>query len=122
MKKTPPAGISPLMQELSTYIAGARRRKLPKAVVMRAKNHIVDTVAAILSGSHLLPGKKVIAYVKPLGGARDAGIIGTRHVTTVMNAALANGTCGHADETDDTHPPTRSHPDRKSTRLNSSHT
>ena len=98
MKKTPPAGISPLMQELSTYIAGARRRKLPKAVVMRAKNHIVDTVAAILSGSHLLPGKKVIAYVKPLGGARDAGIIGTRHVTTVMNAALANGTCGHADE------------------------
>ena len=110
MKKAPPAGISPLMQELSAYIAGARRRKLPKAVVARAKNHIVDTVAAILSGSRLLPGKKVIAYVKPLGGARDAGIIGTRHVTTVMNAALANGTCGHADETDDTHPPTRSHP------------
>ncbi len=110
VKKAQPAGISPLMQELSRYIAGARRRKLPKAVVARAKNHIVDTVAAILSGSRLLPGKKVIAYVKPLGGARDAGIIGTRHVTTVMNAALANGTCGHADETDDTHPPTRSHP------------
>ena len=28
----------------------------------------------------------------------------------MMQAALANGTCGHADETDDTHPPTRSHP------------
>jgi 2-methylcitrate dehydratase PrpD len=48
--------------------------------------------------------------VKPLGGIREAGVIGTRHVTSVLNAALANGTCGHADETDDTHPPTRTHP------------
>jgi 2-methylcitrate dehydratase PrpD len=48
--------------------------------------------------------------VKPLGGTREAGIIGTRIVTTTLNAALANGTFGHADETDDTHPPTRSHP------------
>src|SRR5262249_8976719 len=102
--------ISPLMQELSAYIAGALKRKLPDEVVERAKIHIVDTFAAILSGSRLLPGKRIHAYVKPLGGTRDAGVIGTRHVTTVLNAALANGTCGHADETDDTHPPTRTHP------------
>jgi 2-methylcitrate dehydratase PrpD len=31
-------------------------------------------------------------------------------ITTTLNAVLANGTFGHADETDDTHPPTRSHP------------
>jgi 2-methylcitrate dehydratase PrpD len=31
-------------------------------------------------------------------------------VTTTLNAALANGMFCHADETDDTHPPTRSHP------------
>ena len=44
-----------------------------------------------------------------LGGPRQAGVMGSRIVTTMMQAALANGTCGHADETDDTHPPTRSH-------------
>ena len=108
MRKTPQ--ISPLMQELSAYIVGALRRKLPAEVAARAKNHIVDTFAAMLSGSRLLPGKRILAYVKPLGGTRDAGVIGTRHVTTVLNAALANGTCGHADESDDTHPPTRTHP------------
>ena len=98
------------MRELSAYIAGALKRKLPAEVAARAKNHIVDTFAAMLSGSRLLPGKKMIAYVKPLGGTRDAGVIGTRHVTTALNAALANGTSCHADETDDTHPPTRTHP------------
>ena len=108
MSKSP--HVSPVMRELSAYIAGAIKRKLPAEVAARAKNHIVDTFAAMLSGSRLLPGRKIIAYVKPLGGARDAGVIGTKHVTTVLNAALANGTCGHADETDDTHPPTRTHP------------
>ena len=107
---TPIPQVSPLMQELSAYIAAALRRKLPDEVAERARIHLVDTFAAILSGSRLLPGKRVIAYVKPLGGTREAGVIGTRHVTTVLNAALANGTCGHADETDDTHPPTRTHP------------
>lgn len=61
------------MQELSAYIVGALRRKLPAEVAARAKNHIVDTFAAMLSGSRLLPGKRILAYVKPLGGTRDAG-------------------------------------------------
>jgi 2-methylcitrate dehydratase PrpD len=104
------AEVSPLMQAVSAYIASALKRKLPQEVAGRAKNHLVDTFAAILSGSKLLPGRRAIAYVKPLGGIREAGVIGTRHVTSVLNAALANGTCGHADETDDTHPPTRTHP------------
>src|SRR5262245_51105770 len=98
------------MQELSAYIAGALKRKLPEEVAERARIHLVDTFSAIVSGTRLLPGKRILAYVKPLGGTREAGVIGTRHVTTVLNAALANGTCGHADETDDTHPPTRTHP------------
>lgn len=108
MSKT--AQISPLMQELSSYIAGALKRKLPADVEERARIHLVDTFASMLSGSRLLPGKGALAFVKPLGGTREAGIIGTRVVTTTLNAALANGTFGHADESDDTHPPTRSHP------------
>lgn len=102
--------ISPRMIALSEYIARAAKRAIPADVAARAKNHLIDTVAAMVSGSRLLPGRKIIAYVKPFGGAKQAGIIGSRHVTTVLNAALANGTCGHADETDDTHPPTRTHP------------
>ena len=98
------------MQLLSMYIATALHNPLPAAVTERAKIHVVDTFAAMISGSRLLPGEKAIAYVKTLGGAKQAGVIGTKIVTTPQNAALANGMFGHADETDDTHPPSLTHP------------
>jgi 2-methylcitrate dehydratase PrpD len=104
------ADISPLMRQLSTYIAGALDKPLPAEVVERAKVHLVDTFSAMISGSRLLPGKKATAYVKSLGGNPEAGVIGTHIVTSAPNAALANGMFGHADETDDTHPPSQTHP------------
>ena len=104
------ADISPMMKTLSAHIASAVKRPLPKSVMDRAKLHLVDTFAAMISGSRLLPGQKTIAYAKSLGGKPAAGIIGTRMVTTPQNAALANGMFGHADETDDTHPASLTHP------------
>ena len=104
------AEISPLMRQLSAHIAGALKKSLPEEVVERARVHLVDTIAAIISGTRLFPGKRAIAYVKPLGAKREAGVIGTRIVTSALNAALANGMCGHANETDDTHPASRTHP------------
>lgn len=108
--RTPHDQTSPLMLKLSAYLAGALRQPLPSAISARAKLHLVDTFAAMISGTRLLPGKKAIAYVKSIGGKPEAGVIGTRIVTSAANAALANGMFGHADETDDTHPPTLTHP------------
>ena len=60
----------------------------------------------MVSGSHLLlPGRKGISYVKALGGTKEACVFGSRIVTSAANAALANGMCAHADETDDSHAP-----------------
>ena len=95
--------ISPLMRRLSRYIAGAPRRALPPAVTERAKLHLLDTLAAILSGSRLLPGRRAIAFAGAQAGAREACVIGSRIVTSAINAALANGMHGHSDETDDTY-------------------
>ena len=102
--------VSPLMQELSSYIAGALKRKLPAEITEHAKLNLLDTFGAMISGSRLIAGKSVIAYVKPLSGLREAGVMGTRFATSALYAALANGMCGHADETDVTHPPSRTHP------------
>ncbi len=101
---------SPIMTTLSRYIAGALRKPLPKPVLARAKLHLVDTFAAMLSGARLPPGERAIAYIKALGGKPEAGVIGTRIATSAEYAALANGMFGHGDETDDTHPPTLTHP------------
>src|SRR6185503_5263964 len=104
------AEISPLMRELSTYIAGALKRPMPKEVVEKTKHHVLDTIAAMVSGSRLLPGRKAIGYVKTLGGTKEATVIGSRIVTSAQHAALANGMLGHADETDDSHAPSLCHP------------
>jgi 2-methylcitrate dehydratase PrpD len=107
MKNTP---ISPLMTQLATYIARAAKKPLPKAVVEKTKHHLLDTLAAMVSGSRLLPGCKAISYVKTLGGTKEATVVGSRFLTTATNAAFANGMLGHADETDDSHAPSLTHP------------
>jgi 2-methylcitrate dehydratase PrpD len=95
--------ISPLIRKLASYMAGAPRRALPRAVAERAKLHLLDTLAAMISGSRLLPGRRAISFAGAQGGAREACVIGSRIVTSAVNAALANGMHGHSDETDDTY-------------------
>src|SRR5262245_19142437 len=108
--KTRKSEISPLMREVSPYIAGAAKRPLPEAVVDKTKHHVLDILAAMVSGSRLLPGRRAIAYAKALGGAKEACVIGSSLVTSAQHAALANGMLGHADETDDSHAPSLCHP------------
>ncbi len=102
MKKTNPT-VSRLTKILADYIAAAPRRPLPAKVTERAKHHLLDTLAAMLSGSRLLPGRRAIEFVKTQGGVPEATVIGTNIMTSAINAALANGMHGHADETDDTY-------------------
>src|SRR5579872_6333221 len=64
--------ISPVMARLSTYISEARNRVLPSEVIEKAKQHIVDTFAAMVSGSQLLPGKAAIEFARVYGGHKIA--------------------------------------------------
>ena len=48
-KKSPP-DISPVMKTLATYIAQAGKKPLPANVVERTKHHLLDTLAAMVSG------------------------------------------------------------------------
>lgn len=105
-----PGEISPVMRELSAYIAGALKKPLPREVAECGKHHLADTLAAMISGSRLLPGKRALAYAKSLGGVKEATIVGSRALTSCVNAAFANGMMAHADETDDSHTRSQTHP------------
>ena len=98
------------MDKLSAYIAGALTTELPPEVIEKAKLHILDTIAAIISGSRLLPGIKAVEYARTQGGAPEALVLGSDLLTNVVTAALANGMAAHADETDNSHKASRSHP------------
>jgi 2-methylcitrate dehydratase PrpD len=110
LQEEPSAPPSPLIRELTAYMATAVDRPLPAAVVEKTKQHILDTLGAMVSGMTLLPGKIAASYVQREGGAPDACVVGTRILTTATNAALANGMSAHADETDDSHQPAYWHP------------
>ncbi|MEI7925345.1 MAG: MmgE/PrpD family protein [Chloroflexota bacterium] len=109
-ESTPAGAVTPQVQQLAEYIAGAARQKLPDEVVEKTKHHVLDTLAAMVSGTKLLPGRRAIAYAKSRGGVEEATVVGTRFVTTVENAALANGMLAHSDETDDSHAASQTHP------------
>src|SRR5215475_8896512 len=104
------SAISPLAQKLSEYIAGAADRPLPPAVAEKTRHHVLDTLAAIISGSRLKAGKLATGYVARFAGTPEATVIGTALMVPAEFAALANGMAGHADETDDSHLAGRFHP------------
>jgi 2-methylcitrate dehydratase PrpD len=103
-------GISHECLALSEYIASASRRELPPEVTTKTRHHLLDTLAAILSGSRLRAGRLAASYVAAIGGAPEATLIGTSLRVPAANAALANGMAAHADETDDSHLGGRFHP------------
>src|SRR5712672_2564117 len=96
--------ISPHTAALADYVAGTLDRELPAAAAARTKLHILDTIAAMVSGSRLKPGTFAARYVDSIGGKPQAMVIGTSLLTSAVNAALANAMAAHADETDDTNP------------------
>jgi len=104
------ATISGQTRRLAGYMASALQAPLPEEAVDRGTLHILDTLAAIISGSRLLPGRKAIEYVTQTGGRGECLVLGSDRLATPLDAALANGMCGHADETDDSHAPTALHP------------
>ena len=95
---------------LASYMVQAQNRNLPTEVAREAKHRILDTLAAMVSGSRLKPGEMAIRYARSQGGAAEATVVATDLRTTAVNAALANGMFAHADETDDFDPVTKAHP------------
>jgi 2-methylcitrate dehydratase PrpD len=101
---------SPLMTTLSGYMAGAAGRSLPEPVVEKTKYIILDTLAAMISGSELPPGKFAINFARLYKGEHVSTVVASNILCGPIEAALCNGMLAHSDETDDTHPPSQSHP------------
>src|SRR5882762_8045697 len=96
-----PAEISPVMAVLSAYMAEARNRPLPDNVLLETKHHILDTFAAMVSGSELPPGRVAFDFARAYGGAKTATVVASRILCGPIEAALTNGQLAHSDETDD---------------------
>ena len=99
-----------MMTTLAAYMSAARTRALPVEVAEQAKYHLLDTLAAMISGSELPPGQAAQRHLREHVGGGPVTVVGTALTAPAIDAALANGMMAHADETDDSHNLSRSHP------------
>ena len=104
------AGPGPVMTKLGEYMSAAADRPLPAEALEKTKHHILDTLAAMISGRDLPPGRIAVKYATVHPGEKSATVAGTNLLCSPVDAALANGTLAHSDETDDSHAPSHSHP------------
>jgi len=101
---------SSIIERLSTYMSAARSGSLPDEVLEKTKQHVLDTLAAMISGSELPPGRAALQFAHSYGGQEIATVVASHFLCGPIEAALTNGMLAHADETDDSHSPSQSHP------------
>jgi 2-methylcitrate dehydratase PrpD len=104
------AAVSEVMTRLSTYMSEAASSKLPAEAVEKAKQHILDTFAAMISGADLPPGRVALNFAKAHMGEKVATVAASSFVCGAIEAAMANGMLAHSDETDDSHALSHCHP------------
>jgi 2-methylcitrate dehydratase PrpD len=102
--------VSQVMAKLSTYMSEAGGRALPDEVVEKAKHHILDTFAAMISGSNLPPARAAFQFARDFTGDKTATIVASKMTSSPPEAAFINGMLAHSDETDDSHEFSQSHP------------
>ncbi len=96
---------------LAEYAAALRYDDLPTAVVLQAKDCIIDTVAAAICGAALPWSHIVIDYAERTGPNGKSHILGSGSAVQAPAAALANGALAHAFELDSlTRPGAGAHP------------
>lgn len=97
-------------RDIAAYAVELSGQNLPDNVRLKTKIHIIDSLAAIISGAALEAGIAGQRYALSTGGQAVASILGTRERTGLIDAALANGMAAHADESDDSHETSQTHP------------
>ena len=104
------AAVTSSTGRLAAYMVRAPRASLPKEVAVRATHHLLDTLAAMASGTTLPVGRWALKYAGLQGSGSDASVVGLPGRFNSMIAAIANGMLAHADETDDSHAGSGMHP------------
>jgi 2-methylcitrate dehydratase PrpD len=97
-------------RDLARFAAGLRFEDIPAHVVEHAKLCILDGLGVALFGAGLLWTGHVRELARAEGATPVASFWGTPYRGSVAQAALVNGTAGHAFEMDDIHKESIVHP------------
>ena len=99
-----------ITKALSEYLVNLKFSDLPSDVVEGAKLCFLDWLGVTLSGSKEPLTGILLQLAETQGGAPQATVIGKRKKTSLLQAALINGSASHALDFDDVHLKMMGHP------------
>ena len=88
-------------ETVAHWIVDTTYEDIPPDAVRVANESCFDLLGVILAGSTQPLGEIIRGYAGELGGTPEATILASGERTSVLNAALVNGTMGHALDYDD---------------------
>jgi len=95
---------------LASWAAGFRLEHAPSELRIFAHSCVLDWIGVTLASRDEPLRHELRAVVLEEGGAPRATLLGSRVRTSMRQAALVNGTAGHALDYDDVHRAMRGHP------------
>ena len=87
---------------LCDWVYSTRYEDLPAEAREEALRILYDEVGAMIASATLESVQPIVDLVRKLGGSGECSIVGHSFRTPLLNAAMANGAIGHADEVDPT--------------------
>lgn len=106
------SSLGPMTKAWAAYVAGFKASDVPAPVRVRALQMILDGSGALLAAANpkISTGRLIADFVGDLGGKAEASVVGHGFKTSVVNAALANGTMGYTCDVEPHHPEGVLHP------------
>ena len=92
-----------ITRRVAEFIVSARLDDVPAPARDAAKRAMIDCLGVTIAGSREPCARILTRLIEEAGGREEATIIGTTRCVPAGEAALANGTAGHALDYDDWH-------------------
>jgi 2-methylcitrate dehydratase PrpD len=97
-------------ERIAEYVIKSSYRSLPKDVIHQGKRCFLDLIGTTLGGAKQPLGRILVKTAGELGGKPQATVLGYGLKTSILDAALINGSTAHALDFDDTHIASIIHP------------
>lgn len=95
---------------IAEFVSEYPEQEIPERALERAKRAVIDYVGVVAAGMEEVSSQVVRKTAEAQGGNPQATIWGTGRKTSVLLAALINGTAAHALDYDDVSPVMMGHP------------
>ena len=92
-----------ITEALAEWLVDQRARDLSEPVRRKALDVVFDSVGAMIACSQLPEVLALVRFLRRMGGEAECTMIGHAGLTSLVNAAMANGGMAHGDEVDPVH-------------------